>query len=156
MFQSYDAKTNTDKAIAAQVRALAGHLMGRSAAGEDITFPGTDSHDKAANIVGCYQENPDSNPTLELKWYINDVAHFDSGNVIEYSVGKAIDASDDAVLELTDIHAIVVEKNDGACYLLIQEEEYGLTDTEWAEVVAYHIQALIEPTVYCAIAEYSR
>lgn len=163
MFQGYNPRNNTDKAIAAQVRKLADTLMAIANKGEDITFNGTDTYNPDANIVGFYQANLDGNPTLELKWYSNNSAYYDSATVIGSEIGHKIEGVDaDGVLNLTDIDAIIIEEADGTSYLVAQDYEDmnddngDFSSSKWADIIAEHVDSLDAGTLYYSIAEYDR
>ncbi|WP_339343508.1 hypothetical protein [uncultured Psychrobacter sp.] len=153
MFQKYQASdANTDTAN--QVRALAEMLMAKAEQGEDITFIGTPSYNPDANIVGIYNANPTSNPTLQLSWYNNDFGYYDDATVIEEHVGKVIeDINADGDLVLNDIQAVIIEENDGSNYLMTLEHEQKRA---WSNIVGCHIRSLRNTTLHYAIAEYSR
>lgn len=156
MFGDYKSETNTDLKIAAQVRELAHTLMAMADNGDDIAFDGTDTHNPDANIVVFYEANPDGNPTLELKWYSNDFAYYDSATVIESEMGQKIKGvNTDGVLNLTDVYAVIIEEEDGTNYLITQEYEFK-NNEEWAELISEHIQSLATDTLYFSIADYVR
>lgn len=153
MFQNYRA-SDADADAANQVRALAEMLMDKADQGEDITFIGTPSYNPDANIVGIYNANPTSSPTLQLSWYNNDLGYYDNTTIIDEQVGKVIeDIGADGDLVLDDIQAVIIEENDGSNYLVTveNEEEQG-----WSDIVGCHIKSLRNTKLHYAIAKYSR